>query len=232
MLTEQELESFSESEVSYSLVVQPNRMSYHVNKANYLNAHSSILTYFMTDCMIHMSLPDLPPQGLSPPTAEPSEAAKPFENVYILEALEEQSIPYEQLQVSQSGNESDGNLFINLDDFMDPSLMDFIQNVVPPKAIGQDHKPENQQVPTQAIEPNNQTLPKRSLLPLKRKITYFEERNRVSAFSTVNEDVNVVHPAALPSPKWRLVEVEYLMKVSVSPSVSSQKDSDWTKAQK
>ena len=40
----------------------------------------------------------------------------------------------------------------------------------------------------------------------------------------------MVNPAILPPLKRRLVEVEYLMEVTASPSVSSQKDSDLTKA--
>ena len=131
MLTEQKLESFSKSEVSESPVVHPNTMSYLVNKANYLNEHSYILIDFMTECMLHMSLPALPPQGLSPPTAESSEVVEPSENVYIPEALEEQSIPYEHLQGSQSGDEDDGNFLLNLDNFMYTSVLDLLTALCP-----------------------------------------------------------------------------------------------------
>ena len=113
---------------------------------------------------------------------------------------------------------------------MDSSVLDFVSGIVPPEAIGHDHEPENQQVLTQVIEPNRQTLPKQSLLPLKRKLVYFKKSKGVSAFSALNKDVYVVNPAALPPPKRRLVEVEYLMEVTASPSVSSQQDSDLTKA--
>ena len=40
----------------------------------------------------------------------------------------------------------------------------------------------------------------------------------------------MVNPSTQPPHKRRLVEVEYLMEVTTNPSVSSQKDSDLTKA--
>ena len=113
---------------------------------------------------------------------------------------------------------------------MNGSVLDFVSGIVPPRALGHDHEPENQQFLTHVIEPNRQTFPKQSLLPLKRKLVYFEERKGVSAFRALNKDVYVVNPTTLPPPKRRLVEVEYLMEVTASPSVSSQKDSDLTKA--
>ena len=76
MLTEQELESFSESETSEPPEIQSNSMTYLVNKANYVNALPSILTDFMTDCMFDMARPALPPQGLAPIAAVTPEAAE------------------------------------------------------------------------------------------------------------------------------------------------------------
>ena len=111
---------------------------------------------------------------------------------------------------------------------MDTSVLDFVNSIVPQEAIYDRSLEEPEKVPTQVIEPNRQTLPKKPLLPLKRKLIYFEESKGVSAFRALNKDVDVVNPTALPPPKWRLVEVEYLMEVTTSPSVSSQKDSDLT----
>ena len=42
---------------------------------------------------------------------------------------------------------------------MDSSVLDFVSGIVPQEALGHDHEPENQQVLTQVIEPNIQTLP-------------------------------------------------------------------------
>ena len=73
-----------------------------------------------------------------------------------------------------------GNFLLNIDDFMDSSVLDFVSGIVPPEAIGHDHEPENQQVLTQVIEPNKQTLPKQPLLPLKRTSLYISKRVRES----------------------------------------------------
>ena len=101
---------------------------------------------------------------------------------------------------------------LDIDEFMDSSVLDFVSGIVPPEAIRHDHEPENQRVLTQVIEPNRKTLSKQSLLPLKRKLVYILKRSMgVSAFRALNKDVYVVNPTALPPPKWRLVEVEYLM---------------------
>ena len=81
MLTEHELDSFSESETSEPPEIQSNSMTYLVNKANYANAFPFILTYFMTECMFDMAHPALPPQGLSPIAATTSEAAETTEDV-------------------------------------------------------------------------------------------------------------------------------------------------------
>ena len=89
MLTEQELESFSESETFEPPEIQSNSMTYLVNKANYVNALLFILTDFMTDCMFDMARPALPPQGLAPIAAVTPEAAESTEDVYVPEALEE-----------------------------------------------------------------------------------------------------------------------------------------------
>ena len=121
----------------------------------------------MVECMLHMSQPALPPQGLSPHAAESSEAAEDSNNVYILEALDEQSTHYEQLQGSLSGNEDPGNFLLDLDVFMDTSVLDFVNDIVPPKTIRHDQEPENQQVSTHGIGPNRQTLHKNPLLPMK-----------------------------------------------------------------
>ena len=83
MLTEQELESFSESETSEPPEIQSNSMTYLVNKSNYANALPSILTDFMMECMFDMARPALPPQGLSPIAAATPEAAEPTEDVYV-----------------------------------------------------------------------------------------------------------------------------------------------------
>ena len=89
MLTEQELESFPESETSKPPKIQSNSMTYLVNKANYANALPSILTDYMTECIFVMAHPIMPPQGLSPITTATPEVAETTEDIYVSEALEE-----------------------------------------------------------------------------------------------------------------------------------------------
>ena len=83
MVTEQELESFSESKTSEPPEIQSNSMTYLVNKANYTNVLPSILTYFITECMFDMARPALPPQGLSPIVVATPEAVETIEYVYV-----------------------------------------------------------------------------------------------------------------------------------------------------
>ena len=123
-------------------------MTYLVNQDNYANALPSILIDFMKKYMFDMTHPDLPRQGLSPIAATTPEAAEATEDVYVPEALDEHSTPYKQLQGSLSGNEDPCNFLLDIVEFMDSSVLDFVIGIVPPEAIGQDHEPENQHVLT------------------------------------------------------------------------------------
>lgn len=62
----------------------------------------------------------------------------------------------------------------HLDDFLDISFLD-TEKREPLVVIGHDIEPNKPHVHNPIVEPNTQTVPHPSLLPLKRKLEYFIE---------------------------------------------------------